>query len=49
MDVGLGNENLMFYSKDSDICIAIFSASNAMENNNPNIDDLMFSIYEIFE
>ena len=42
----LGSENLMFYNPDKDICITILTNSNMKKNNTPNIDELMYSIYE---
>lgn len=42
-----GSENLMFYNKDKDICIVILSSSNTKSNGNPNIDELMFSLFEV--
>lgn len=41
-----GCENLMFYNKDKDICIVILSSSNTKSDGNPNIDDLMYSIFD---
>ncbi|MCQ2582360.1 MAG: beta-lactamase family protein [Treponema sp.] len=43
----LGCENLMFYNKDKDICIVILSGSNTKADGNPNIDELMFSIFDL--
>lgn len=41
-----GCENLMFYNKDKDICIVILSSSNTKSDGNPNIDELMYSIFD---
>lgn len=44
-----GCENLMFYNKEKDICIVILSSSNTKSDGNPNIDELMFSIFDSIE
>ena len=41
-----GCENLMFYNKEKDICIVILSSSNTKSDGNPNIDELLFSIFD---
>ena len=43
---GIGDENLMFYNTDKDVCIVILSSSNTRNDGNPNIDELLFSLYE---
>lgn len=43
----IGDENLMFYNKDKDLCICILTNSNTMVDGNPNIDDLMYAIFDI--
>lgn len=45
---GVGDENLMFYNKDKDVCIVIFSSSNTKADKTPNIDDLMYAIFDLF-
>lgn len=42
----IGSENLMFYNKEKDVCIVILSASNTKADGTPNIDELMFSIFD---
>lgn len=42
----VGDENLMFYNKDKDVCIAILSSSNMRKDKTPNIDELMYEIFE---
>ncbi len=42
-----GCENLMFYNKEKDICIVILSSSNTKSDGNPNIDELLFSIFDL--
>lgn len=44
----VGDENLMFYNSDKDICIAILSSSNMKKDKTPNIDELMYEIFECF-
>lgn len=41
----LGDENLMFYNELTDTCIVILSSSNTKSDGNPNIDNLMYAIY----
>ncbi len=41
-----GCENLMFYNKDKDVCIVVLSASNTRADGNPNIDELMYAIFD---
>ena len=45
----IGSENLMFYNKDKDVCIVILSSSNTKKDGNPNIDELLFSIFDIID
>ena len=42
----IGDENLMFYNKDKDVCITILSSSNMKNDNTPNIDELMYAIFD---
>lgn len=42
----VGDENLMFYNKDKDVCICILTNSNTRSDGNPNIDELMYAIYD---
>lgn len=44
---GIGDENLMFYNKDKDVCISILSSSNTKKDGTPNIDELMYEIFEV--
>ena len=44
----IGSENLMFYNPDTDACFVILTSSNASANRKPNIDDLLFSLFECF-
>ena len=43
----VGDENLMFYNADKDVCIVILTSSNTRDDGTPNIDELMFSIYDV--
>lgn len=45
----VGDENLMFYNQDKDVCICILSSSNMRNNKTPNIDDLMYAIFDCIE
>lgn len=45
----IGSENLMFYNKDKDVCIVILSSSNTKTDGNPNIDELLFSIFDTID
>ena len=42
----IGDENLMFYNKDKDVCIVILTSSNMKKDKTPNIDSLMYEIFE---
>ena len=42
----IGDENLMFYNKDKDVCIVILTSSNMRRDKTPNIDELMYAIYD---
>ena len=43
----IGDENLMFYNKDKDICICILTNSNTKSDGSPNIDELMYAIFDV--
>lgn len=42
-----GSENCMFYNPKNKVCIVILSSSNSSKTGNPDIDKLLFSLYEI--
>ena len=42
----IGDENLMFYNPDKDVCITILTSSNTRKDGSPNIDELMYAIYD---
>ncbi len=41
-----GSENLMFYSPDTDTCFVVLTSSNADTMGNPNIDEILFDLYD---
>ena len=45
----IGDENLMFYNERHDICVVIFSSSNMRQDKTPNIDELMYEIFNCFK
>ena len=42
----IGSENCMFYNPTKDICITILTSSNSTKDGLPNIDELLFLLYE---
>ena len=42
-----GDENLMFYNPDKDVCIVILTSSNMKKDGTPDIDELMWNIYDV--
>lgn len=42
----IGDENLMFYNPDKDVCITIMTSSNTGKDGSPNIGELMYAIYD---
>ncbi|MCK9171710.1 MAG: beta-lactamase family protein [Treponema sp.] len=43
----IGSENLMFYNPDTDTCFVILTSSNTDRNKKPDIDDLLYKLYEV--
>ena len=43
---GLGTVNCMFYNDDTKTSFVILMSSNSSSDGNPNIDELLFLLYE---
>lgn len=44
----IGSENLMFYCPKIDVCFTILTSCNQNQKGNPNIDELLLSLYKCF-
>lgn len=42
----IGSENFMFYCPDIDTCFVVLTSSNADATGNPNIDEILFDLYD---
>ncbi|MBD5447585.1 MAG: serine hydrolase [Treponema sp.] len=42
----LGSENLLYYAPQCDTCFVILTSANTAADGNPNIDDLLFTLFE---